>query len=320
MFVYPLGLALGAVPVTVADLAERHGPVREGLLDRTGFRTVYTTPDDVDSLTLSLEAARAHGVDWVQQVDGVVSVGSTPRLSAPGNAHLIAQELEVRADSLLLDINDACTGFVRSLVVVDSLLKTGAASAVLLVLADTYTKLYAESDLKLSPLFSDGASALLITAAALDAAPAGYEGRQWEIASTAFISDGSGSPELCITPRTDDSHGALTMNGSAVLNFVLRHVRGVTGSLAEESRIPVAEVDDWYVHQGSRMVVDAVAKAVGRSGDELFRAADYGNIVGSSLPAQFFDAPAAERSIGLLGFGVGLTMGGVFVRESPIRG
>lgn len=318
-YLYPLGVSLGAEVVEVAGLAERHGPVREGLLDRTGFTTIRRAPADVDALDLSNEAiSQTADRSWVELVDGVVSVTSTPRLQAPGNAHLLQEQWGLSSQTFGLDVNDACTGFVRSFLVAESLITAGLASTVLLVIADTYTKLYGEQDLRVSPLFSDGASAMLISATPLQITTA-FPARRWEVLSSDFQSDGSGAGELSITPRDDAAVGQLFMNGAGVLNFVLGNLRTVLADLAKQSGVPTDEVDQWYVHQGSKMVVDAVGKAVGRSGDELFRSREYGNIVGSSLPAQFFnDAQASERLLGLLGFGVGLTMGGMIVRESPV--
>lgn len=319
MFVYPLGLALGADSVDVPKLLDEFGPVRDGFLDRTGFTTLRVASREQTALDLAIEAASEPGLGWTDGVDAVIFVSSTTTLVAPGNAHLIQAELGLSQDALLLDINDACTGFVRGLVLIDGLLQSGSASKILFVLADTYSKLYDRSDLKVSPLFADGASAMLVSSQPI-AEAGGRPGREWQIVGRRFVSEGAGAEQLKIT-RSSDGLGALAMNGSGVLNFVLKNGRKFVGGLLETSGVQSDDFDRWYVHQGSRTVVDAVAKIVDRPGQSLFRSGTYGNTVGSSLPFQFFEDDVSEQTstLGFLGFGVGLSMAGIVVQERPLE-
>ncbi|MCX7521058.1 3-oxoacyl-ACP synthase III family protein [Microbacterium sp. STN6] len=318
VWVYPLGAVLGGQPADVAELLTEHGPVRDGFLERTGFSTIYRSRDDQSSLSLALDAAVMSGSDWwKEQVDGIVSVTSTSELIAPGNAHLIQAALGLDREIFTLDVNDACTGFVRAFMVAKTLINGGLATTVLLTLADTYTKLFESSELKVSPLFSDGASALLISSIQLPDPPKSVEARRWEVLAHSFLSEGARAGELQIRRESGRDLGHLGMNGGAVFNFVLRSINACTSRLMEQSGVDLAEVDRWYVHQGSRAVVSAVEKALGVS-DDLFRSAEYGNVVGSSLPFQLH-ADQHERSdylLGFLAFGVGLTIGGMLVKQT----
>jgi 3-oxoacyl-[acyl-carrier-protein] synthase-3 len=318
VWVYPLGAVLGGRPIDIADLLTEHGPVRDGFIERTGFSTIYASREGQSSLSLALDAAVASGSDWWREhVDGIVSVTSTSELVAPGNAHLIQAALALDREIFTLDVNDACTGFVRAFLVAKSLIDGGLATTVLLTLADTYTKLFDSSDLKVSPLFSDGASALLISSGQLADAPKSVQARQWEVLAHSFLSEGAHAGELQISRDSERELGHLGMNGGAVFNFVLRSINACTGRLVEQSSVDLAEVDRWYVHQGSRAVVSAVEKALGVS-DDLFRSAEYGNVVGSSLPFQLHadQHKRADDLLGFLAFGVGLTIGGMLVKQT----
>ncbi|MRG60557.1 hypothetical protein GE115_11870 [Agromyces sp. CFH 90414] len=311
--------ALGSVEVDVAELLEAHGPVRPGFLEKTGFRKLYATADDESAVDLGTDAARSLDPEWwVPVVDGLIHVSSTGSLVAPGNAHLLHERLGLPREIFLLDVNDACTGFVRSLVVADALIESGAVSTVMIVAADTYTKLYDDSELKVSPLFSDGASALILSGQPLADVPEHVPAYEWEILATSFLSEGVHAGELCITHDRDRASGHLTMNGGAVFNFVLRNLGGVLTRLRDDAGIEEEIEIDWYVHQGSRAVVNAVEKALGAAPDALFRSSEYGNVVQSSIPFQLADAPASAETIGLVGFGVGLTMAGALVRQVRI--
>jgi 3-oxoacyl-[acyl-carrier-protein] synthase-3 len=320
LWLYQLGIGLGGESVDASTLVELHGPVRDGFLDRTGFTKLYRATPGQTGLSLALDAA--HTTDpawWSGHVDGLVSVTSTGERVAPGNSHLLQDALQLRPDMLLLDINDACTGFVKSLRLTASLLESGAVSTVLLVLSDTYSRLYPESELKVSPLFSDGASAVLVSNRPLPDAPASAHPRHWRILSNWFLSEGGRADDLTIS-RTgaEQPLGSLEMNGAGVFNFVLRHLDTCVHSLATDAGVPPTAVDSWYVHHGSSAVVTAVEKALGAAPGSLFRAREYGNTVGSSLPFQLFNdrERSGERSIiGLLAFGVGLTMAGMLIQQ-----
>lgn len=294
--------------------------MREGFLDKTGFETLYRSGVDETGLTLAEKAIDSSPRWWTADVDALIYVTSTGDLVAPGNSHLIQDRLGMRADALLLDLNDACTGFVRAVHLADTLVGSGAARAVLVVLSDTYSKLYDPSQLKVSPLFSDGASAVIVSGAALASAPPDADVRRWSVLSTWFLSEGGRADELSISHGVDSKPlGALEMNGGGVLNFVLKHLDAAIADLTSDAGLATADVDRWYVHQGSRAVVSVAERKLGAVDGSLFRSAEYGNTVGSSLPFQLIDDDAAARgasTIGMLAFGVGLTMAGMIIRQS----
>jgi 3-oxoacyl-[acyl-carrier-protein] synthase-3 len=316
----PLGTALGQVEIKTQDLVNLHGPVKEGFLDRTGFTSIFQSDQDTDTLDLAVAAIGTESSQWLQEnVDGVIFVSSTGVKRAPGNAHLLQDSLGLQTEIFLLDINDACTGFVRALAVADSFVKSGIASNILIVLSDTYTKLYDSSNLKVSPLFSDGASAMVFSAPNQNneiATPAYFE---LEIINAVFYSEGALADNLTIT-TTDGVRplGDLDMNGAGVFNFVVKHLRNCVARVLSipDKNLEPSDVS-WFVHQGSRAVVNSVEKVLGSESDSLFRAESYGNVVGSALPFQLFhELPKMKKDsyFGLLAFGVGLTMAGAVVK------
>ena len=317
IWVYPLGAALGKEAVSAAELVEEYGPVREDFLTRTGFRQLYRAGHDQTGLSMAIDAIGSQESSWwSESVDTVIYVTSTGDLVAPGNAHLLQNRLGLKSGLQLFDFNDACTGFVKALHLANSLIAAGASTTVLLVLSDTYSKLYDPSNLRVSPLFSDGASATIVSATRLEGAT--VPPRHWRVRAQHFLSDGSAADQLAIS-RGDDALplGSLEMNGAGVLNFVLKHLRATIASLDEQAGVETADVGTWYVHQGSRTVVSAVMKALGTD-VELFRSGDYGNTVGSSLPFQLVEDRAESGTpglIGLLAFGVGLTMAGMIIEQ-----
>lgn len=319
LWLYSLGTALGSERIEARKLVDDFGPVRDGFLDRTGFVGLYRSLPNETGLTLALRAASQSDTAWWKPaVDAMIYVTSTGDLVAPGNSHLLQHELGLNPGMLLLDVNDACTGFIRALHLAGSLISSGAATTILLVLSDTYSKLYAPSELRVSPLFSDGASATLISGRRIETAPMSLVPRHWQILSTWFLSEGGRSSELAITRGVEGLPlGSLTMNGAGVFNFVLKHLSACVESMTSVAGLDKADVNQWFVHQGSRAVVSAVEKTLGVDAGQLFRSSEYGNTVGSSLPFQIEadTSKTSEQTVGLLAFGVGLTMAGMIGKQ-----
>lgn len=317
---YTLGTALGSEPVDAAQLAERYGPVREGFLERTGFETLYRTPSGLNGLELATQALAGIDPTWLAEtVDGLIFVTSTGERSAPGNAHLLQSALGLTSNVFTLDVNDACTGFVRAVALASSLLQSGTVSRVLVVLSDTYSKLYSESDLKVSPLFSDGASALLFSSERVSGVPAQVQERHWQIIGSSFKSEGGHADDLTISRSSPAfEFGELTMNGGGVFNFVIKHLKGSVSSAASSAGIQPEAIDKWYVHQGSRAVVNAAEKVLDVAPGTLFRSSTYGNVVGSAVPFQLVEdqnESAEAHIIGMAAFGVGLTIGVLVLKQ-----
>jgi 3-oxoacyl-[acyl-carrier-protein] synthase III len=108
--------------------------------------------------------------------------------------------------------------------------------------------------------------------------------------------------------------GNLTMNGAAVYQFARQSIPILVESALQEGNIK--EVDHWFVHQGSLAIVEAAATVLGLQTDDLFRARDYGNVVGSSIPFQLFSQDRSSHStLGIIAFGMGLTGSCVIVDE-----
>jgi 3-oxoacyl-[acyl-carrier-protein] synthase-3 len=104
----------------------------------------------------------------------------------------------------------------------------------------------------------------------------------------------------------DISEDQLQMNGAAVFQFAIESVPRLVNEILSKIQVSSADVD-WYLHQGSRFVVDQLSKSMGLDSDSYFRSAAYGNTVSGSIPFQL-EVRAAEREhVGLVGFGMGLS-------------
>lgn len=302
-------------------MIERHGEVREGFLAKTGFTHVYHVDDTSTGLDLASEVLYRFDAEWLREtVDTIIYVTSTGDRIAPGNGHLLHARLGLSANTLIFDLNDACTGFLRSLILANSLLRSKSSKNILLVLSDTYSKLYPESNLKVSPLFSDAASAFVISGEKLNIPGAEMAPRNWELLGTTVLSEGSNADDLTIKDTSGTyPMGMLEMNGGGVFNFVVKHLKKAVSTLLSEVQLDQEHIDSWYIHQGSRAVVESVSKSLGLDADKQFVSAEYGNVVGSAIPFQIMDDAKDDASkpsnLMMLAFGVGLTFVAMTIKQ-----
>jgi 3-oxoacyl-[acyl-carrier-protein] synthase-3 len=295
-----LGHVLGTHEIQVTDLLKSTSSIRSDLIERTGFKKVYISGDET-LLEMCFRLLDPYRND-IQDIDLLISVSSIQKQN-PGLGSQIHQLLKLSVLCDVLEIQDACTGFVRALDLASSLLDGNRYKKILIVMSDQYSKLYSSEQVNISSLFSDGTSAQILTS--LDKQVAGDPSFiELKNLSQFYEFESDGARHLNIDIERNQQ---LFMKGGGVFQFVLSRLPKVM-SRFEALSYPKDEIN-WYVHQGSYAVVEAVEKVLNSNQNSLFRAESYGNLVGSSIPAQFLDFPLEKgRLYGFLGFGMGLRM------------
>ena len=311
-WITPIGKSLGKGVIQTAQLFEKFGPVLPEKVEKVGFTTVYrhVEPDTLTGLASS--AVSNESLSWLRDnCDALVFVSSSDSSVTPGAGNFVHSQLGLSASCQVLSVNDACTGFQRALDIASSLVSSGLATNILVLTADVYSHFFDDANIAVSTLFSDGAASVLVskTRPQIDTALAP---KLLRAVSRKRITrtDLAEILRIQITANEDDPKNGLVMQGGSVYSFVMTHAAEVITAI----RGPVEETrQHWVLHQGSRLVVDSVSSLLGENGSDLFRAAHYGNVVGSSLPFQFFDIwddVHESDSLCLLSFGVGMSIAG----------
>ena len=264
------------------------------------------------------------------EIDGIIFCTQTPDYVMPPNSCVLQGKLGLRDEVLALVINLACSGYVYSLALAEGLIVAGTCTNVLVVTADTYSRLINPGDRAARTLFGDGAAVTWVRATTDDRTglldvlcatsgngfekffvPAGGA-RTPRSADTAREKvDGSGNV------RTDED---VHMDGLGVLSFVRAKVPTQVRTLLEREGITVADLDLVVFHQASKLALDVLTKALKLPEDKVFRnLSSIGNTVSASIPISLEQARAegaiAPGSLVLLcGFGVGLSWASALVR------
>lgn len=298
------------------------------ILEKTGIAERRIAAPDETAADLACEAARklfAAGVCAPADIDFLILCTQAPDYILPTTACVLQDRLGLSTDAGALDVNLGCSGFVYCLSLASGLIAAGAATNVLLLTADTYSKYIHPNDKSVRTLFGDGACATLISAVE-DVASAS------RIGPFIFGTDGRGAKDLIVeagafrTPRSaasaeesEDPFGNtrspenLYMNGANVMSFTLREVPRTFTRMLAATGLAAADYDHVVLHQANRFMLNALQKKLGLPNAQVPRAfADVGNTVSSTIPYVLADlqekgqmAPGAR--IMLIGFGVGLS-------------
>jgi 3-oxoacyl-[acyl-carrier-protein] synthase III len=234
---------------------------------------VDVSPADIDCLIVCTQNPDGHGI---------------PHTSAVVHGKIGASE---RCASF--DVSLGCSGYVYALSIAKSFMEANGLAHGLLFTADPYSKILNPVDKNTVLLFGDAATVTLLQA----------DG-PWMARRFLFATRGKEGKAL------NNASGRLEMNGRAVFNFSATEVPPQVKALLAAEAVAADDVDLFLFHQGSRYIVDALAKRLNLPPQRIpCNLAKQGNTVSSSIPLLFeryMNDPAIHRVL-MSGFGVGLS-------------
>ncbi len=299
--------------VTNEDLTSL-GCDADWIFQRTGIRERRHAPPEMSTGDMAVAAAQkcieASGVD-PQKIDLLILATLSPDQLMPATATTVQDRLGLNCGAM--DLSAACSGFVYALSTAMQFVSTGCSRRVLVIGADTNSRVIDPNDIKTYPLFGDGAGAVLL-------APGSDE--QGALAYT-LGSDGAGTDLLCRpvggASKPFDPAGAkqsgwyIEMEGRPVFKWAVRMVEESARQVVEAAGLDVGDVDWWLLHQANVRILDSAIKSLQIERERVVMHMDrYGNTSAATVPIALDETLRAgkiERGQLLLmsGFGAGLT-------------
>jgi 3-oxoacyl-[acyl-carrier-protein] synthase-3 len=295
------GIAYALPPRVVSndDLAVEHPDWDMSRVEkRTGVLRRHIA-DSETALDLAIRAVDELIADHpgAREIDAILFCTQTPDQVMPPNSALLHEYLRLGDGVFALDFTLACSGFVYGLAQAQGLLAAGIASNILLVTADTYSRLIAPEDRGPMVLFGDGAAATWITS--------GDRG----LVDIAVATSGSDHRGFTVPKGST----VLQMDGMQVLGFIQSHVPSQVRELLARNRLGVDDIDLFVFHQASQLALDALQRVLRIPNQRMFSNLDrVGNTVSASIPMALRDAMDEGRAgpgsrVVLCGFGVGMS-------------
>lgn len=311
-----------ALPKRVVTNQEIEGIVEtsdEWIVQRTGIKQRYIAGEGETSASLGEAAARAaldNGGLKPEDIDLIIVATSTPDNTFPATAVNIQNRLGITG-GFAFDVQAVCSGFVYAMATADLYIRGGMAKRVLVIGAETFSRILDWKDRTTCVLFGDGAGAVILEAGEGDGKTSDRG-----VLTSHLRSDGAHKEKLYVDggPSTTGTVGHLRMEGREVFKHAVGMITDVIEA-AFEATGTTADDLDWLVpHQANRRIIDGSAKKLGIPLEKVVVTVDlHGNTSAASIPLALATAAADGRIkqgdlVMLEAMGGGFTWGSVLLR------
>lgn len=299
------------------------------VIHSSGFLKRRVADNDVMTSDLCLQAAETLITDMCidrNEIDALLFISYTPDYLMPATSYVLHKRLGLSQDCIVMDIPQACSGFVLGLFQAAMLINSGCKNVLLLV-GDSFSKFSDMFNSNTAPVFGDAGSASLIS---YDSnAPTSY---------FSIASDGNGYSSLMCEnggfrnpPRQENfyengefAYGAC-MQGGKIFDFTMSNIAPQILDLLEFSHIDCDSVDYFVFHQANKVIITELIRRLCLAPDKcpIGTMTKYGNQCGASIPctiAEFLSEQVQNKSNKLLlsGFGVGLSWASAIIGTENI--
>ncbi len=303
--------------VTNEELAKTVDTSDGWIRERTGIgeRRVASLKETTALMALhaSRQAIETAHID-PREIDLIIVATATPEYQFPATACLVQDGLG--ADHAgAFDLEAGCSGFVYGISAAAGIIRGGMYNTVLVVGAETLTRVVDWNDRATCVLFGDGAGAVVLRGGDK---PGG-------VLASVLGSDGSGG-ELLIVPGGGSKNPAgpetvtsgmhyIKMNGREVYRFATRVMVQASRQVAQQAGWSLEQVDLFIPHQANSRIIDSASKTLKIPAGKVFVNIErYGNTSAASIPIALCEAIDCGRikpgdRLLMVGFGAGLTWG-----------
>ena len=309
------GSYLPAHIMTNADLEKRVETTDDWIFSRTGIRERHIAAENEKTSDLALAAARAAldaaGIE-PNQIDLIVVATTTPDFVFPSTACLVQQKLGITNGCPAFDLQAVCSGFVYALATGEQFIRAGQCKNVLVIGAETLSRITDWDDRSNCILWGDGAGAVVLQASETPG-----------IISTHLHADGRYEAMLKVPAGPSAGYAqacTIEMEGNAVFKMAVNTLDAIVDETLAANGMQKSQIDWLVPHQANIRIIQATAKKLGMSMDRVVVTVEsHGNTSAASIPLALDTAVRDGRiqrgeTLLMEAFGGGFTWGSVLVR------
>lgn len=287
----------------------------EWIRERTGIKRRHIAAEGQTTSDLGFAAAQKaldNAGMSAADLDLVLVATSTPDLTFPSTATMIQHRLGMEHGAAF-DVQAVCSGFLYGIHTANALIQAGAHKRILLIGAETFSRILDWEDRGTCVLFGDGAGAIILE---------GQDNTDDGVIHSVIRSNGAHKDMLYVDggPSATGTVGKLRMLGNAVFKHAVTDIAGIIRTCAEEAEYDVPTID-WFVpHQANQRILVAVARKLKlRSEQVISTVAEHANTSAASVPLAWDAAVRDGRikkgdTVMLEAFGGGFTWGACLLR------
>ena len=306
--------------LTNGDLAQMVDTSDEWITERTGIKERRVAGEGETTASLAIEAGRAAikeaGIEPAD-IGCCIVATCTSEQPIPPTSSFVQEGLGLRCGAF--DIDAACSGFVYALVAGASMVSAGAMGPVLVIGAETLTRVVDPTDRSTIVLFGDGAGAVVLTPSddvSLLAWDLGCDG-----SLTGLLGIPAGGSRQPVTPEAlANGDQWLKMDGREVFRRAVRVIVDSARVTLDQAGLTADDVSLFIPHQANVRIIDSAATKLGLPPERTFVNIDrYGNTSAASVPIALAEAADAGRLqkgdlVLLSGFGAGMSWASAIIR------
>ena len=255
----------------------------EWIKSRSGIERRHFAAEGQTTSDLGARAALVALADaglTANDIDAIIVATSTADLTFPSAATMIQASIGMTR-GFAFDVQAVCAGFVYALTTANALILAGSATRVLVIGAETFSRLMDWKDRSTCVLFGDGAGALILEATIGDGTTADRG-----ILSTDLNSDGRHQKLLYVDGGVSTgTTGYLRMEGKEIFRHAIEKLAQTAHTALDKAGLTADDVD-WIVpHQANIRIIEGTARKMGVSMDRVVvTVQDHGNTSAASIP------------------------------------
>ncbi len=295
--------------LTNQDLEKMVDTTDDWIFARTGIRQRHIVEDEYTS-DLAFEAAKNAIVSaniQAEEIDLIIVATTTPDKVFPSAAVMVQRKLGL-SGCPAFDVQAVCSGFIYALSTADNFIKAKRTRCVLVIGADTFSRITDYTDRSNCILWGDGAGAVILQASA-----------EHGVMSTHLHADGNYEKMLHV-PRREDGRNFVAMEGNAVFKMAVNTLDQIVDETLEANHLQKSDIDWLVPHQANIRILQATAKKLEMSMDKVVVTVDqHGNTSAASIPLALDVAVRDGRiqrghKILMEAFGGGFTWGSALIQ------
>lgn len=293
----------------------------EWIVKRTGIRE-RRIAQNTATWELALEAGRRALEDAAldaSELDLIIVGTATPDFFTPSVSCMVQGKLGA-SKAMAFDLSAACSGFVYSVDVADSFIRAGKAKNVLVICAETLSRIIDYTDRSTCVIFGDGAAAAVFQASEQEGVLTTYMRANGTLGECLKAQCLPVEDPLAQGPRAVCDHRFLKMAGSDVFRFTASAVPEAIDAVLHQANMTADQIDWFVLHQANVRILQMVTTRYGLDPKKVYVNIDrYGNTSGVSVALCLDEMRKngqlkAGQLIVISGFGGGLTYGAALIR------
>ncbi len=306
------------------ELAERFGCSEEWILTRTGIRERRFAEPGTGSSELGIIAAQ-RALDAAniapRDLELIICATYTPDMAFPSNACIIQEGIGAKP-AAAFDLQAACSGFVYALVTAAQYVIAGNLRYGLVVAAEINSTIVDPMDQKVTPLFGDGAGAVVVGRVTDGSGLLGFHLGADGGGGGLFFMPAGGSRRPSTFETVEAREHYIKMDGPSLFRFGVDALVQSSRNALDRAGLSVDDVDLFVPHQANLRIIDAGLERLGIPRERTLVTLDrFANTAAASIPIALDEAVRSQRltpgmNVLLTGFGAGLTWGSTVLRWS----